>query len=140
MVVRNVPEKTLDPFSPSCVHVCATANRFVKDPHEIVNTGQIVKVKVLEVNVKRRRISPTMRHDDAPGASSRTADTRGQPSPRDRQPPAPKARRRASPSLAAMALALEVTSGSKDGLTTAYRLPKFHSVGGYTPTGAYRAA
>jgi uncharacterized protein len=72
------------------VHVSAMANRFVKDPHEFVKPGQIVKVKVMEVDVKRQRISLTMRLDDAPGAPSRAADTRGQTSPRDRQSPEPK--------------------------------------------------
>jgi uncharacterized protein len=72
------------------VHVSAMANRFVKDPHEFVKPGQIVKVKVMEVDVKRQRISLTMRLDDAPQAASRAADTRGQTSPRDRQSPEPK--------------------------------------------------
>ena len=72
------------------VHVSAMANRFVRDPHEFVKAGQIVKVKVMEVDVKRLRISLTMRLDDAPGAPSRAADTRGQTSPPDRQSPEPK--------------------------------------------------
>jgi protein Tex len=66
------------------------ANRFVKDPHEFVKAGQIVKVKVMEVEVKRQRISLTMRLDDAPGAPSRAADARTEASPRDRQSPEPK--------------------------------------------------
>jgi protein Tex len=53
------------------VHVSALSNRFVKDPHEVVKPGQIVKVKVLEVDVKRQRISLTMRLDDAQGAPGR---------------------------------------------------------------------
>ena len=72
------------------VHVSAMANRFVKDPHEFVKPGQIVKVKVMEVDVKRQRISLTMRLDDAPQASSRAADARAEASPRDRQSPEPK--------------------------------------------------
>ena len=51
------------------VHVSALANKFVKDPHEVVKPGQIVKVKVMDVDVKRQRISLTMRLDDAPGSS-----------------------------------------------------------------------
>ena len=47
------------------VHVSALANKFIKDPHEVVKPGQIVKVKVLDVDVKRQRISLTMRLDDA---------------------------------------------------------------------------
>jgi|CXWL01.1.fsa_nt_gi uncharacterized protein len=50
------------------VHVSALANKFVKDPHEVVKPGQIVKVKVLEVDVKRQRIALTMRLDDVPGS------------------------------------------------------------------------
>ena len=69
------------------VHVSAMANRFVKDPHEFVKPGQIVKVKVMEVDVKRQRISLTMRLDDAPGAPSRAAQERRETSPRDRQAP-----------------------------------------------------
>ncbi len=46
------------------VHVSALANKFVKDPHEVVKPGQIVKVKVIEVDVKRQRIALTMRLTD----------------------------------------------------------------------------
>jgi uncharacterized protein len=58
------------------VHVSALANKFVKDPHEVVKPGQIVKVKVLDVDVKRQRIALTMRLDDVPGTSSRSGDPR----------------------------------------------------------------
>ena len=47
------------------VHISAITNKFIKDPREVVKTGDIVKVKVVEVDVKRRRISLTMRLDDA---------------------------------------------------------------------------
>lgn len=46
------------------VHVSALADRFVKDPHEVVKAGDVVKVKVMEVDVKRKRISLTMRLAD----------------------------------------------------------------------------
>jgi transcriptional accessory protein Tex/SPT6 len=46
------------------VHVSALANKFVKDPHEVVKPGQIVKV--LDVDVKRQRISLTMRQSVLP--------------------------------------------------------------------------
>jgi uncharacterized protein len=49
------------------VHVSALADRFVKDPREVVKPGDIVKVKVLEVDLKRKRISLTMRLRDEPG-------------------------------------------------------------------------
>ena len=51
------------------VHVSALANKFVKDPHEVVKPGQIVKVKVMEVDVKRQRISLTMRLEDVSGSA-----------------------------------------------------------------------
>ncbi len=51
------------------VHVSQLADRFVKDPHEIVKTGQVVKVRVVEVDVPRKRIGLSMRKDG--GASAR---------------------------------------------------------------------
>ncbi len=54
------------------VHISALSNSFVKDPHTVVKAGQVVKVKVLEVDVKRKRIALTMRlSDSAPAAGSR---------------------------------------------------------------------
>ncbi len=47
------------------VHISALSNTFVKDPHSVVKAGQIVKVKVLEVDAKRKRIALTMRLTDA---------------------------------------------------------------------------
>lgn len=46
------------------VHISALSDKFVKDPHEVVSAGQIVKVKVLEVDKERKRIALTMRLDD----------------------------------------------------------------------------
>jgi uncharacterized protein len=43
------------------VHISALADRFVKDPRDVVKVGQVVKVKVLEVDLKRQRIALTMR-------------------------------------------------------------------------------
>jgi uncharacterized protein len=56
------------------VHISAITNRFIKDPREAVKTGDIVKVKVLEVDVARKRIALTMRLDDelAPKAETGT--------------------------------------------------------------------
>ena len=59
------------------VHVSALANTFVKDPHKIVKPGQIVKVKVLEVDAARQRISLTMRLEDKADTSSPSTNTRG---------------------------------------------------------------
>ncbi|MRW90296.1 S1 RNA-binding domain-containing protein [Duganella sp. FT80W] len=53
------------------VHISALSNTFVKDPHTVVKAGQVVKVKVLEVDEKRKRIALTMRlTDSAPQAGS----------------------------------------------------------------------
>ena len=48
------------------VHISAMANTYVKDPRTIAKPGDVVRVKVLEVDPKRRRISLTMRLDQAP--------------------------------------------------------------------------
>ncbi|MHA7969993.1 Tex family protein [Rhizobium sp. CAU 1783] len=57
------------------VHVSQLADRFVKDPHEVVKAGDVVKVRVVEVDVKRKRIALTMRKDvgEAPQPSMRDA-------------------------------------------------------------------
>ena len=51
------------------VHVSALSDRFVKDPHSVVKAGQVVKVKVLEVDLPRKRIALTMRMGDQPQAA-----------------------------------------------------------------------
>jgi uncharacterized protein len=54
------------------VHISALANTFVKDPHSVVKAGQVVRVKVLEVDEKRKRIALTMRlTDSAPVAGAK---------------------------------------------------------------------
>ncbi len=54
------------------VHISALSNTFVKDPHSVVKAGQVVRVKVLEVDEKRKRIALTMRlTDSAPQAGSK---------------------------------------------------------------------
>jgi uncharacterized protein len=54
------------------VHISALSNTFVKDPHSVVKAGQVVKVKVLEIDEKRKRIALTMRlSDNAPVAGSK---------------------------------------------------------------------
>ena len=50
------------------VHVSALANRFVSDPRDVVKSGQVVRVKVLEADPERKRISLTLRLDDEPAA------------------------------------------------------------------------
>jgi uncharacterized protein len=53
------------------VHVSAMARRFIKDPREVVKPGDVVKVKVMDVDVPRKRISLTLRLDDDPAAQRR---------------------------------------------------------------------
>ncbi|CAJ1502893.1 Tex family protein [[Mycobacterium] burgundiense] len=50
------------------VHVSAMSDRFVSDPHEVVRSGQVVRVKVLDVDVERQRIGLSLRLNDAPQA------------------------------------------------------------------------
>ncbi len=50
------------------VHISALANRYVSDPREVVKPGDVVRVKVLSVDVARQRISLSMRLDDEPEA------------------------------------------------------------------------
>ena len=71
------------------IHVSQLANKFVQDARDIVKTGQIVKVKVLQVDVPRKRISLSMRLDAA-GSGPRTGSTSGgnrfEPAPRGSRP------------------------------------------------------
>ncbi len=72
------------------VHISALANRFVKDPREVVKAGDIVQVKVMEVDPHRKRIALSMRLDDTPeereegSRSGRPA--RNQNTPRQQKP------------------------------------------------------
>jgi uncharacterized protein len=60
------------------VHVSAMSDRFVSDPHEVVRSGQVVRVKVQEVDVDRQRIGLTLRLNDVPqqGTAGRSAPPR----------------------------------------------------------------
>jgi uncharacterized protein len=61
------------------VHISALAERFVKDPRDVVRAGQLVKVKVMSVDAERKRIGLSMRLGEEPGGP-------GGPSPRPRRP------------------------------------------------------
>ena len=65
------------------VHVSQLANKFVTDAREVVKTGDIVKVKVLEVDVARKRISLTMKLDAAPSKRDGPRDNRFEGAGRD---------------------------------------------------------
>ncbi len=77
------------------VHISCLADRFVKDPHDVVSAGQVVKVKVLEVDLERKRIALTMRLKDSArdhGAQKRPRENRRPPKKRQsRQPSQPAA-------------------------------------------------
>ncbi|NNJ84547.1 MAG: S1 RNA-binding domain-containing protein, partial [Gammaproteobacteria bacterium] len=62
------------------VHISAMADRFIKDPREITHAGAVVRVRVTEVDPKRRRIALSMRLDDTPERS----DTQQSGSPRQK--------------------------------------------------------
>jgi uncharacterized protein len=75
------------------VHVSQLADRFVKDPHQVVKAGQIVKVRVVDVDVKRQRIALSMKSkDDGSGAavSGQRGDSRRRPDVRSTKPSAPQ--------------------------------------------------
>ncbi len=58
------------------VHISALSNSFVKDPHTIVKAGQVVKVKVIEIDDKRKRIALTMRLTDSAAQSNKVENSR----------------------------------------------------------------
>lgn len=89
------------------VHVSALANKFVKDPHEVVKPGQVVKVKVIDVDLKRQRIALTMRLEDAASRPSGSAqpENKGRHDSRGGAAAAGQAARAPQP-VGAMALAL----------------------------------
>jgi protein Tex len=69
------------------VHVSMLSHRFIKDPRELVKAGDIVKVKVLEVDLQRRRIALTMKLDAAPAARPQADQGHGRgEGPRDNRP------------------------------------------------------
>lgn len=65
------------------VHISALSNQFVKDPREVVKAGDIVTVKVMSVDVERKRVGLSMRLDDEPESASAAAE-RGASRPGDR--------------------------------------------------------
>lgn len=86
------------------VHISQLSHSFVKDPHSVVKAGDIVKVKVLEVDLKRKRVALTMKLDERPAPAKpaqggpdrrdarpdqRRDDRRGPPPARNSAPPPP---------------------------------------------------
>ena len=65
------------------VHISSLTDKFVSDPHTIVKAGDVVKVKVMEVDVERRRIALSMRLDEplqAKASSNKPVSSKGQSS------------------------------------------------------------
>ena len=83
------------------MHISAMANAYVKDPRKVAKPGDVVRVKVLEVDPKRRRISLTMRLDEAPEARPTTA--RAEIAPKGSEKPLRPAETRADRSNSAPA-------------------------------------
>ncbi|PKB90480.1 RNA-binding transcriptional accessory protein [Ewingella americana] len=80
------------------VHISSLANKFVEDPHTVVKAGDIVKVKVMEGDLQRKRIALTMRLDEQPGeapASRSSAPSRIMPRSSTLQPSCSSIRRTA---------------------------------------------
>ncbi|WP_026781926.1 Tex family protein [Pleomorphomonas koreensis] len=80
------------------VHVSQLADRFVKDPRDVVKAGDVVKVRVVEVDAKRKRIGLSMRKDDG-GPPKGPAG--GKPDGRGAKPPAPSGNNAMAAALAA---------------------------------------
>ena len=78
------------------VHVSAMSHKFVSDPHEVVRSGEVVKVKVMDVDVARNRIGLSLRLDDEPGQPAQKKPRKQRGRKRGR----PEGRREASGSMA----------------------------------------
>ncbi|RJQ79689.1 RNA-binding transcriptional accessory protein [Pseudonocardiaceae bacterium YIM PH 21723] len=89
------------------VHVSAMSHKFVSDPREVVKSGDIVRVKVMEVDEARKRIGLSLRLDDEPGKPAGRQGGGGGGGGRDRKPQQPRRDdRRAAPASGSMADAL----------------------------------
>lgn len=99
------------------VHISSLADKFVEDPHTVVKAGDIVKVKVMEVDLQRKRIALSMRLDEQPGEGSprRGGNAPAQRDNANRSAPANKAKpRNAAPAgNSAMGDALAAAFGKK---------------------------
>ena len=85
------------------VHISALSEKFVKDPYEVVKAGDIVKVKVMEVDIPRNRVGLSMRMSDTPG--EKTDGPRGGGKPRGNAPRSERHAREDKPAPANAAMA-----------------------------------
>jgi uncharacterized protein len=99
------------------VHISEMADRFVKDPREIVKAGDVVKVRVKEVDVNRKRIGLTMKSGEIDRSSAspvpgRVARGGAAPSrPQTGAPPAKSSTAPGAPAESALAAALRKAQG-----------------------------
>lgn len=84
------------------VHISAMTNKFISDPREIVKAGDIVKVKVMEVDPQRKRISFSMRMDDTPGQKKPAGRPQNKPQNKTHQKPRSQPAKQSAPANAAM--------------------------------------
>ncbi|WP_312981930.1 Tex family protein [Atlantibacter sp.] len=94
------------------VHISSLSDKFIDDPHKVVKAGDIVKVKVLEVDLQRKRIALTMRLDEQPGESTPRRSAGG-PASRPAQQQKPRARDNKPSGNSAMGDALAAAFGKK---------------------------
>ena len=90
------------------VHISSMSDKFVKDPHDVVKTGEVVKVKVMNVDVARKRIGLSMRLADEPGKADNSArPPREQPARPPVQKRQPRAERQDRQAGGAMGMAFQ---------------------------------
>jgi uncharacterized protein len=95
------------------VHISALANKFIKDPHTVVKTGDVVKVKVMEVDVQRKRIALSMRLDDEVDARASCTDLPAR-NERKHRVKAPAQSTSAKPAMGSMGALLMNAQSAKD--------------------------
>lgn len=101
------------------VHISALSHTFVKDPREVVKAGDIVRVKVMDVDIARKRIGLSMRMDDEPGEKNDGRPSSGRARPDNRGASRNKGKsggsQKAAQGAMAGALAQALASARKDG-------------------------
>jgi len=102
------------------VHISSLSDKFIDDPHKVVKAGDIVKVKVLEVDLQRKRIALTMRLDEQPGETNSRRGSNSAPREQNnnrrpaQQQAKPRGRDNAGSGNSAMGDALAAAFGKKN--------------------------
>jgi len=89
------------------VHISQLADRFVKDPHEVVKAGDVVKVRVVEVDIPRKRIGLSMRREARPDEAAPRPDAQKRPLGKPRGKPAAATPAESAGAQGALAAALQ---------------------------------